>query len=124
MQCPKCAAAMKTQTRAAIQVDQCTGCAGLWFDAGELEKILEIRSADALDSGSPSVGRLYNHMSHIACPRCQIPMIHTCDAAQPHIRFESCKRCHGHFLDAGELRDLNHHTLADYIRDLLASAQQ
>lgn len=45
-------------------------------------------------------------------------MVRMVDIDQHHIWFESCKICRGTFLDAGEFRDMKHHTLADYIRDL------
>src|SRR5215470_631486 len=39
MRCPKCGAALKERSFAKILVDQCTGCNGIWLDAGELEQI-------------------------------------------------------------------------------------
>ena len=39
MKCPKCGHDMKTESLAAIQVDRCTFCEGLFLDAGELEQL-------------------------------------------------------------------------------------
>ena len=39
MRCPKCGAALKERSFAKILVDQCTGCNGIWLDAGELEQV-------------------------------------------------------------------------------------
>ena len=38
MQCPKCGAPLKERSFQKIQIDQCTGCNGIWLDAGELEQ--------------------------------------------------------------------------------------
>jgi hypothetical protein len=42
------------------------------------------------------------------------------DLDQPHIWFERCAVCGGSFLDAGEFRDVKHHTIVDFLKDLLA----
>ncbi len=39
MRCPKCGAALQEMTFQAVQIDQCTGCHGVWLDAGELERV-------------------------------------------------------------------------------------
>jgi len=43
MKCPKCGADMKEIALAGIQVDQCGGCQGIYFDQGELETLMESR---------------------------------------------------------------------------------
>ena len=39
MKCPKCGAPLKERSFQKIQIDQCTGCNGIWLDAGELEQV-------------------------------------------------------------------------------------
>lgn len=39
MRCPKCGAPLKERSFQKIAIDQCTGCGGIWLDAGELEQI-------------------------------------------------------------------------------------
>jgi Transcription factor zinc-finger len=39
LRCPKCEATLETIAFQAIQVERCTGCRGIWLDAGELEQI-------------------------------------------------------------------------------------
>jgi hypothetical protein len=39
MRCPKCGASLKERSFTKILIDQCTGCGGIWFDAGELEQV-------------------------------------------------------------------------------------
>jgi len=39
MRCPKCGEPLKERSFHKILVDQCTGCGGIWLDAGELEEV-------------------------------------------------------------------------------------
>jgi uncharacterized protein len=41
MRCPKCGEPLKERTFQRIQIDQCTGCNGIWLDSGELEQVAE-----------------------------------------------------------------------------------
>lgn len=41
MRCPKCGEPLKERTFQKIQIDQCTGCSGIWLDSGELEQVAE-----------------------------------------------------------------------------------
>jgi uncharacterized protein len=40
MKCPKCGYDLITSEWHGVQIDQCTNCHGLWFDAGEAESVL------------------------------------------------------------------------------------
>lgn len=39
MKCPKCGESLKERSFQKIEIDQCTGCGGIWLDAGELELV-------------------------------------------------------------------------------------
>jgi uncharacterized protein len=39
MRCPKCGESLKESTFQKILIDRCTGCHGIWLDAGELETV-------------------------------------------------------------------------------------
>ena len=41
MKCPKCGYDLITGDWHGVQIDQCTQCHGLWFDAGEAESLLK-----------------------------------------------------------------------------------
>jgi hypothetical protein len=41
MKCPKCGESLKERSFQNILIDQCTGCNGIWLDAGELEEVAE-----------------------------------------------------------------------------------
>ena len=39
LRCPKCGEPLKERSFQKILIDQCTGCGGIWLDAGELEEV-------------------------------------------------------------------------------------
>ena len=39
MRCPKCGEALKSRSFQKIEIDQCSGCNGIWLDAGEMEQV-------------------------------------------------------------------------------------
>ena len=120
MRCPKCRADMEQVIYEGTEVDRCSICNGIWFDAGEIELMRDKQAAAAIDTGRASMGKQGNAMHHYQCPRCSGAMVHVLDARQRHIGFESCISCKGSFLDAGELRDLSTITIADFFKDLAA----
>jgi uncharacterized protein len=44
MKCPKCGESLKERSFQKILIDQCTGCNGIWLDAGELEQVADKES--------------------------------------------------------------------------------
>ncbi|MFJ4921673.1 zf-TFIIB domain-containing protein [Streptomyces sp. NPDC088725] len=44
MQCPKCHAPMHTYNRNGVEIEQCSGCRGIFLDYGELEALSRIES--------------------------------------------------------------------------------
>jgi Zn-finger nucleic acid-binding protein/predicted MFS family arabinose efflux permease len=120
MRCPKCRADMEQIVYEGTEIDRCTTCKGLWFDAGEIETLRGKEAAAALDTGSAAVGRQSNTLDRYQCPRCSGAMVRVVDARQPHIWFETCSSCQGSFLDAGELRDLATVSISDFFKDLVA----
>ena len=118
MRCPKCRADMEQVDYEGTEIDRCTICKGLWFDAGEIELLRDKEAAAAIDTGDASIGKKSNAMDDYQCPRCSGAMVRVVDARQRHIWFETCSSCSGSFLDAGELRDLSTLNIADFFRDL------
>ncbi len=45
MKCPKCGADLVTEDQHGIQLDRCTECQGIWFDARETEELLKQEGA-------------------------------------------------------------------------------
>ncbi len=124
MQCPKCDSNMDERTLSTllggVTVDRCTNCHGIWFDLGEAETLKDKWMSEFVDSGDPKVGREYNKIRDIDCPRCGDPMAQLSDPVQTHIKYEACEK-HGMFLDAGEFTDYKYETLMDVFRDFAAA---
>ncbi|MEX2489630.1 MAG: zf-TFIIB domain-containing protein [Pseudomonadales bacterium] len=120
MECPKCQAKMEEVTYGrTLTVDRCTGCKGLWFDVGEAESLKGKWMSEFVDSGDPDVGKEYNKIEQVGCPRCAKIMDKLADPDQPHIWYEACPE-HGLFFDAGEFTDYKYETLLDKFRSLVA----
>ncbi len=45
MRCPKCGATLEAEAYHGIEIDRCTECDGIWFDAGEAELLIEKETA-------------------------------------------------------------------------------
>jgi Zn-finger nucleic acid-binding protein len=120
MRCPKCRADMEQIDYEGTEIDRCTICKGMWFDAGEIELVRDKHAAAAIDTGDASTGKQSNANDRYQCPRCSGAMVRVVDARQRHIWFETCSSCNGSFLDAGELVDLTTLTISDFFKDLAA----
>ncbi|WP_411083504.1 zf-TFIIB domain-containing protein [Streptomyces sp. cmx-18-6] len=53
MQCPKCHAQMHTYNRNGVQIEQCSGCRGIFLDYGELESLTRLESQWAQQAPPP-----------------------------------------------------------------------
>ena len=124
MNCPKCMSPMVKVRFASVEVDRCTNCQGLWFDEFEKAALEKLKGSEAIDTGAAKVGKAFNQVDRILCPRCTSRMIRMVDVKQPHIWFEHCTVCGGSFFDAGEFKDLKQHTIADFFRDLTTHARK
>jgi PAT family beta-lactamase induction signal transducer AmpG len=120
MRCPKCRADMEQIIFEGTEVDRCTICNGLWFDAGEMEVMKDRQTAAVLDVGDAKVGGQGNAIHEYQCPRCGGSMRRTSDPQQTHIHYETCTSCRGSYLDAGEFRDLSAITIGDFFKRLTA----
>src|SRR6266487_2577445 len=116
MNCPKCISPMFEVTFAGVAVDRCSDCQGLFFDEFEREQLQKTKGSVAIDIGGVEVGRTFNRVDCINCPRCGSRMIRMVDVEQPHMQFEHCTVCGGSFFDAGEFKDLKHRTILDFLR--------
>jgi uncharacterized protein len=116
MNCPKCTSAMSTVSVGSVDVDRCTSCGGMWFDALEDKELKNAKSAKSVDTGNPKTGKAHNPKGKISCPKCKTRTIRMVDREQPHIWFESCPVCYGKFFDAGEFKDVAEKGLKDLFR--------
>jgi PAT family beta-lactamase induction signal transducer AmpG len=120
MRCPKCRADMEQVEYEGTEVDRCTICHGIWFDAGEIDLLKSKQAAAAIDIGDKKTGKESNTIDHYDCPRCGGAMVRVVDPVQNHIWYETCCGCNGSYLDAGELRDLSTRSISDFFRSLAA----
>jgi Zn-finger nucleic acid-binding protein len=119
MNCPKCSESLEAVDFRGIEVDRCTGCHGIFFDAGEDIVLKDMVASELIDTGSKRVGEAFDEMRKINCPRCNAQMISLEDTEQRHIRYEVCRDCFGIFLDAGEFEDLKDFSLVERIKNVL-----
>ncbi len=122
MECPKCKNNMSEHTvvtlAGEVTIDRCDHCNGLWFDHGELDILKNDWMSEFLDSGDASVGKKFNNVTEIDCPRCSKRMLPANNPNQQHIVYEVCNN-YGIFMDAGEFTDYKYDTLLDIFRDVI-----
>jgi len=119
MQCPKCQKEFEKIVFNNVEIDRCTGCHGLWFDALEKDDLLAMKGAESIDIGAEQVESRYRDMRDVQCPVCHQDMIPMVDKDQFHIKYESCPTCFGIFFDAGEFSDLKDHTVVERFKQML-----
>lgn len=124
MRCPKCQSDMVQTVIDDIEIDRCSSCHGLWFDAGELSKVRRKEFAEILDVGDAASGKQQNEIEDYRCPRCAGSMKRVVDSKQTHIRFEQCDACQGSFFDAGELTDLATLSISDLFRRFVKPSRE
>jgi len=106
MNCPACKAPLIVVERAGIELDYCLACKGLWFDAEELNLLAQ---ALKLDVEVPDVATLPLAQTQEAprrCPRCRKKMDKVLMGEGEKVLLDRCKRGHGLWFDAGELRQV------------------
>ncbi|MCC6217360.1 MAG: zf-TFIIB domain-containing protein [Polyangiaceae bacterium] len=116
MKCPKCVSSMETVMHG---VHRCGTCRGLLLDPLARERLLETDGAESLDAGTDSVGKRWDVVDAVVCPRCNVRMVRLVDARGPDVHFEQCADCGSSFLDAGELRRLRRARSGGFWRRLL-----
>lgn len=97
--CPKCSVPMATWNAGELEIDHCSRCKGLWFDANELTRHLA-------NSGAPRLGQHpeAGAATTYACPKCEDERL--LGTFLLDVSVESCPKCDGVFLDLGEIYEL------------------
>lgn len=117
MKCPKCSGHMEAALYSGMEIDRCSSCQGIWFNADEFATLVKDDwLAEYIDPGSRRVGRKTNEVRDIDCPECGAAMASFQDENQPHIEYEQCPKDCGVFFDAGEFRDLAKTTFWDKLK--------
>ncbi len=124
LRCPKDSMYMEKVAAAGMEIDRCAGCGAMWFDALELDKVLESGQArnyvKQLDIGATGRHTGVRALGALVCPRCRSPLIRLVDIKQEHVEEMACTVCGGILLDAGELKDLSEFTLGEKVRHMLS----
>jgi len=109
MKCPACSNLMIVVEHENIELDYCTDCSGVWFDAGELELLLETMELEgsslSLDSILTSPEAKSSEKKR-KCPICRQKMKKATAGHEPEVLIDACPRGDGLWFDKGEVGQL------------------
>ncbi len=109
MKCPVCHIPMIVVEHEHIELDNCTDCAGVWFDAGELELLLETMQVEehtlSLDSVLTSPEAQSSEKKR-KCPICGKKMKKATVGHKPEVLIDVCPQGDGLWFDEGEVGQL------------------
>ena len=103
--CVKCNSILDRATFQGLEVDLCPKCGGLWLDRGEITRAAKMTETE-LDrlrtlltgaKGPPPVPT--ENVAH--CPSCPGNLA---EVLLGNVHVDYCNKCHGIFLDRGELQ--------------------
>lgn len=106
MDCPACRGPVVVVEFQRIELDYCTKCLGVWFDAGELELLLERM---ALDGAALTMDEIMALPAEKVvekarrCPICGRKMRKVIIGSEPMVLIDVCPRRDGIWFDRGEL---------------------
>lgn len=109
MICPVCKKDMFVVEYKQIELDYCQSCRGVWFDAGELELLLE---AGGIEGDKPFLGDvLKSPEAHTPekkrkCPICTRNMREVMVGGETGVMIDACNRGDGLWFDGGEVASL------------------
>ncbi len=105
-QCPKCSSRLDIVLNNEIRLDKCTQCGGMWFDKGELVKLL-IGDVDLSTDGSIDNESYEMNQRGGECPLCNGSILERIESkTSENVVIDMCKNCGGVWLDKGELTSL------------------
>ncbi len=108
MICPVCHKLMIIIESHGIELDYCTSCEGVWFDASELELFLEAANMPGAEFTPEALLKLpeVKETPHARkCPICGKKMREVA-VSKPPIIIDVCHRGDGLWFDGGEVRQL------------------
>ena len=134
MSCPKCTRELTARDLGGVQIDECPGCRGIWFDADELRRAKDHGQPDAnwLDFEVwASSDRVRGSAATARCPACGTALV-ALRYGDQEVEVDHCPGCRGTWLDKDELRkivdglasELDTKSRADYVRAAIAEARE
>lgn len=109
MICPTCKHSMIVIEYKQIELDYCTNCSGVWFDAGELELMLErVNLKPNVASGKSilALSEATTSEKKRNCPLCRRKMRKEFIGSEPKILIDACPVNEGLWFDGGEVDTL------------------
>ena len=106
MRCPVCKVPMIIVEHERIELDYCTKCLGVWFDAGELALLMEsldlhvgeLNIADIMTMPEKAIAEKKRR-----CPVCVKKMRKAAIGHEPEVVIDVCPQGEGLWFDGGEL---------------------
>ncbi len=106
MQCPKCQTALDPVRVDEVDVDQCSGCQGVWFDALELGPLLDKHEAGVKALLEGERDEALNAQRSVSCPRDQAQLLRVYSLRNNEVILDVCAECRGVWLDGGEFQQI------------------
>lgn len=110
MECPRCKSPLEIidlgefgGEYAAVVIDSCPKCGGVWYDKGELDARDESVWTDVEDFDFET--RLSGGRRAL-CPKCEVSLIPVSPRGAREIVIDRCPDCSGFWLDPGELESI------------------
>ena len=120
--CVKCTSVLDKARIGDVEVDLCPSCGGLWLDHGEIERLGRGKTEDLTRLRTALVGAQAPEPASettTSCPAC--PGSLNVVVLGP-INIEYCGKCHGIFLDRGELDQAVKAVAGTTVRQVVALA--
>jgi Zn-finger nucleic acid-binding protein len=108
MKCPRCEKELETRTIGAVEVDECLGCQGIWFDKDELRKAKDETNSDLnwMDFELWKHQDLFHVATKpVACPKCNVEMA-AIDYDKSKVEVDCCAKCKGVWLGGDEFKKI------------------
>jgi uncharacterized protein len=102
MKCPRCRNVELVQViprGSSVVLDACRQCKGIWFDARELDRILDVAAKELVPPGEGQ------QPPTALCPKCYSPMV-AFHYPQTLATVDMCRECRGIWLDGGEFGEI------------------
>jgi Zn-finger nucleic acid-binding protein len=108
MLCPICQQPLVIIEYQDVELDTCPDCAGLWFDAQELQQLFEITGVpEQFHDLEQQLERLPHAGPRRTCPRCRDKLVPVrATSPEGELILDECPREDGLWFDHGELESL------------------
>ncbi len=104
MLCPRDQTPLLAHVRDGVEADVCSQCHGVWFSRPALEACVRKTSASASLPTMPVHRSSSPILRRLPCPVCQPDRLVT--HRHEGIEVDTCPRCHGVWLDQGEMEQI------------------